>query len=65
MLTHTLPDNVLDLVVLSQKYSDSRTTADKPSTLSAEKKDDEVLNVILQDMYLKFKKRIHRINYTD
>ncbi len=63
-VTYNLPNDVLYLFVSSQKYSHSRTTADKPSTSPAEGK-DEVLNVIFQNMHLKFKKRIHRINDTD
>ncbi len=64
-VTYNLPNDVLYLFVSSQKYSHSRTTADKPSTSPAEEKEDEVLNVIFQDMHQKFKKRIHPINYND
>ena len=53
-VSFNLPNDVLDLVASSQKYSQSRKSAgDKPSTSSAEEKDDEddeVLNVIFQDM---------------
>ncbi len=58
-VTYNLLNDVLDLVVSSPKYSHSKTTS------STEEKDDEVFNVIFQDMYLKFKKRAHLINYTD
>ncbi len=64
-VTYNLPNDALDLVVSSQKYLHSRITADKPSTSPAEEKNDEVLNVIFQNMHLKFKKRINRINYAD
>lgn len=50
-VSYDLPNDVLDLVALSQKYSQS-SAANEPSTSSAStaEQDDEVLNIIFQDM---------------
>lgn len=50
-VSYDLPNDVLDLVASSQKYSQS-SAANEPSTssASAEEQDDEVLSVIFQDM---------------
>ncbi len=50
-VSYDLPNDVMDLVASSQKYSQS-SAANEPltSSASAEEQDDEVLSVIFQDM---------------